>query len=337
MTWTLRDSLEGQSPRNTEITFLVPVFNDWDCVTHLVSALEATPGLPERMEIVLVDDGSTENPIRPIISPVIPMKIIRMGANLGHQRAIAVGLVSIAQDQSTNVVIVIDADGEDRPEDCQVLWQMHIDNPSAIVVAQRLKRSETVQFRLFYHFYRWFFRVLTGKSLDFGNFSVLPWVAVERLVLMPELWSHFPVTVMKSRLPLLRVPLNRGSRFAGRSRMNFISLVNHGLAGIAAFADTVYARLLAWSVSAMILLGVTVLGGVIFRLSTENPLPGWLALSAVAAFVALFQITAALVVVSFLTLSQRAQPTMPPTKFALSYVADIFPLSSRPMGNISDP
>jgi len=307
----------------TRLAVLVPVFNDWACVAKLVAALETTPGLPKNMKIVFVDDGSTEALSEFLGDMRTPIEIVRLGANLGHQRAIAVGLVSIAQTQSADAVIVLDADGEDSPEDCELLWRAHLENPKGIVVAQRRKRSESVQFRFFYNLYGWFFRFLTGKRLDFGNFSVLPISAVERVILMPELWSHFPATIMKSRLQIMRVPLDRGIRFSGQSRMNFISLVNHGLAGIAAFADTAYARLLAWSVSAMTILAFTILAGVIFRLSTEDPLPGWLALSAVAAFVALFQIIAALVVVSFLTLSQRAQPTLPPTQVALTYVSEV--------------
>jgi hypothetical protein len=167
---------------------------------------------------------------------------------------------------------------------------------------------------------------LTGKNLDFGNFSLVPASALQRLVLMPELWNHYPATVMKSKLVIERVPLDRGQRIAGESKMNFISLVNHGLAAIAAFADTAYARLLAWSVICMGVLSITIAAGVIYRLVSGNPLPGWLALGGVAAFVAVFQVIAALVVVSFFSLSQRAQPALPPTQVAGSYIAEtLFP------------
>jgi uncharacterized membrane-anchored protein len=112
--------------------------------------------------------------------------------------------------------------------------------------------------------------------------------------------------------------------------MNFISLVNHGLAGIAAFADTAYARLLAWSVAAAGILVSTILTGVVYRLTSDNPLPGWLALGATAAVIALFQIIAALIVVSFLTLSLRAQPTLPPVAVASAFISERIYLSDLP-------
>jgi len=322
-------SVAPQSASRNEfaLTILVPVFNDWTCVVPLIAGLEATQGLPTGKRIILIDDGSTEAPSQELDAGSIPVEVIRLGANVGHQRAIAIGLVSIAKAQSNDVVIVIDADGEDLPADCATLWQAHEANPAVVVVAQRLKRTESVRFKLFYALYRWFFRLLTGKRLDFGNFSLLPASALQRLVMMPELWNHYPATIMKSRLEIVRVPINRGARFAGQSRMNFISLVNHGLAGIAAFADTAYARLLASSIVVMGFLGSAIIAGIIFRFTNESPLPGWLALGAVAVFVALFQIIAALVVVSFLTLSLRAQPNMPPMQVAPAYIAERISLS----------
>jgi len=319
----------GRAP---SLSILVPVFNDWACVAPLIAGLEATPGLPIDKTLVIVDDGSTEEIPSDLNTGTISTEVIRLGANVGHQRAIAIGLVSIARAKSADVVIVLDADGEDLPADCESLWQAHMANPAAVVVAQRRKRTESARFKFFYGLYRWFFRVLTGRRLDFGNFSLLPASALQRLVLMPELWNHYPATIMKSRLVIVRVPLNRGARFAGQSRMNFISLVNHGLAGIAAFADTAYARLLAWSVAAMGLLGIAIVAGGVYRLMSENPLPGWLALGATAAVVALFQIIAALIVVSFLTLSLRTQPNFPPIEVAHAYVSAKISLTGAPYG-----
>lgn len=315
---------ELPTPKNfraPRVAILVPLFNDWKCIKPLIAGLEAAQGLPEDKFLVIVDDGSTELMGDDINESPIPIEVIRLGANMGHQRSIAIGLVNLAKGKPVDAVIVMDSDGEDKPEDCVGLWEAFRANPDAVVVAQRGRRTETVRFNFFYILYRVLFRFLTGKKLDFGNFSVLSGNALNRLVLMPELWNHYPATIMKSRLEIIRVRIDRGPRFAGKSRMNLISLVNHGLSGIAAFADTAYARLLAWSIAAAGVLGILVILGVGYRLTNENPLPGWLALGATSALVALFQIIAALIIVSFLTLSIRSQPTPPPIDVAESYVS----------------
>ena len=307
------------------LAVLIPVYNDWSCLGPLLRDFDQSRLIPKDRTVYIVDDGSTESIAVSELSSLVgqhSVQLVRLGTNLGHQRAIAAGLVAVASEKSFDAVIVMDADGEDRPVDCDSLWRAHVGNPEAIVVAQRAGRTESFRFKISYRAYRGIFRALTGRRLDFGNFSLLPHQAVQRLVLMPELWNHYPASVMKSGQDLNRVPLRRGKRYAGRSRMNFIALINHGMAGIAAFADAVFARLLTWSFAALGLLGLTVAGGVLYRLIVGVPLPGWFALGATAALIAVFQLIAALIVVSFLSLSLRAHPLPPPTQVAPMYLAE---------------
>ena len=302
---------------------IAPVFNDSACLPPLLRDL--AQGLPEpsSADIYIIDDGSTEAlelATSDIPASLQSVTILRLSCNLGHQRAIAVGLVEANRDFVYEAMVVIDADGEDRPQDIPALLAAQESNPGAIVVAQRKSRQEAVRFRLFYTLYKWLFRGLTGRRLDFGNYSILSTDATDRLTHMTELWNHYPATIMRSRLPVVRVPLDRQHRYEGESRMNFTALVNHGLAGIAAFIDTAFARLLAVAVSFTVLLGGLVLTGVIVRLALGVPIPGWLALGTTGAMIGLIQIAAALVILSFFTLSARSTASPPPASFADNYI-----------------
>jgi glycosyltransferase involved in cell wall biosynthesis len=308
------------------VAVLTPAFNDAACLPPFLRDLAA--GMPHGTvtDVLVVDDGSTE-PTH-ISESSVPtafnsVEILHLGCNLGHQRAIAVGLVEAVKRNCYDTIVVIDADGEDRPEDVAVLMAAHRDDPHAIVVAQRRNRLENARFRFFYAFYKVLFHALTGRKLNFGNFSVLPSPAAERLVLMGELWNHYPAAIMRSRLPIVRIPIDRQRRYAGESRMNFTSLVNHGLAGIAAFIDTAFARLLVFAVAVTGIFGVLAIAGVGLRLALGEPIPGWAALGATVALVGLIQIAAALVVLSFLTLSARSSASPPPARFAGDYLARI--------------
>ena len=315
---------EPDLPR-PRIAVIAPVFNDWACVPPFLEDLARTPDVDE-VSVFLVDDGSTERSAlsgSDVPAGLVTCEILHLGCNLGHQRAIAAGLVEVAGRAEFDVIIVIDADGEDRPQDISVLLEAHRSAAEAIIVAQRASRKEAIRFRMFYAFYKVLFRLLTGRHLDFGNFSLLPRSAAERMILMPELWNHYPATVMRSRVPIVRVPLDRQARYAGRSRMNFTSLVNHGLAGMAAFIDTAFARLLVVSATATVFLGALAVAALLLRLSVSTPIPGWAALGASVATIAFVQIVAALVVVSFLTLSSRSTSSPPPSKFAGDYLAEI--------------
>jgi len=308
------------------VAVLAPVFNDAACLPHFLKDLGADLTGTVAVEVLIVDDGSTEpvsvNP-GDVPASIDRVDVLHLGCNLGHQRAIAVGLVEAVRRDRYDAIIVIDADGEDRPQDALSLLHTHGQHPDAIIVAQRRSRQEAAKFRFFYALYKVLFRLLTGRQLDFGNFSLLPAAAASRLVLMGELWNHYPATVMRSRLPVIRVPLDRQNRYAGRSRMNFTSLVNHGLAGIAAFVDTAFARLLVLAVAITGLLGFLAVAGIALRLAIGVPIPGWAALGASVAMIGLIQIAAALVVLSFLTLSARSTASPPPARFAGEYVATV--------------
>ena len=51
-----------------------------------------------------------------------------------------------------------------------------------------------------YFAYKRTFWLLTGKRIDYGNFSLLPIGAVRRLAHMPELWNNLAAAIMRSRL-----------------------------------------------------------------------------------------------------------------------------------------
>jgi len=306
----------------TRLAVVTPVFNDGTCLQHLLADL-AHAGLPAEVDVVVVDDGSTiEVNLAPgsVPSELGSVSLLRLGANVGHQRAIAIGLVEVVQRGEHDAVAVIDSDGEDRPADLGGLLGALSGTPATVVVAQRRDRTEAVKFRAFYSLYRLLFRLLTGRRLDFGNFSVMSMSAAQRLFLMPELWNHYPATIMRSRLEITRMPIDRGYRYAGRSRMSFAALVNHGLAGIAAFIDTVFARLLVVASALILVFGVVIAAAFVLRLAIGVPIPGWAALGASVAAIALVQVLVGLVVVSFLTLAARSSVSPPPADFASGYV-----------------
>jgi glycosyltransferase involved in cell wall biosynthesis len=155
-----------------EILVVTPVYNDWQSLEILVESLEQVAARFElHIRILAVDDGSTLPP--PTDLPA-SLKLIRLARNLGHQRAIAVGL-SIAQAMRTNLpVVVMDCDGEDRPEDIPLLLAEFDAHPGQIIFAQRAKRSEGGLFRIFYAFFKWLFLLLTGHKINFGNFCPPP-------------------------------------------------------------------------------------------------------------------------------------------------------------------
>ena len=242
-----------------DIIILIPLFNDWEAAGLLLRGLEtALERSNLRADVLFVDDGSSEaRPVsfgKQVFRAVRTIDVLELRRNLGHQRAIAAGLVYIYTNRPCRAVIVMDSDGEDRPEDSALLMErFEAEGEQSIVFAARAKRLERLPFRILYHLYRFIHRALTGDPVRVGNFSVIPFESLAKLVVVPEIWNHYAAAVIRSRIRFCSIPIARGRRVAGKSKMNFIGLLLHGLSAFFVYGDIVGARLLIGIALALIL------------------------------------------------------------------------------------
>lgn len=257
-----------------KILLLIPVYNDWTALQSVLEDLQQTLGnhSAHDYEILIVNDGSND-PVPFLPTGPIPCKRLDLRVNVGHQKAIAAGLSYIHHHIPCQGVLIMDGDGEDLPADVPRL--IGAAESQQIVFAQRAGRQSSIEFKLFYFFYKWLFRLLTGRTIAFGHFLFLPRPALDRLVYMSEIVNHLPAAILKSGLPYAAVPVQRGKRRAGPSQMGFGDLLLHGLGAIAVFIEKVAVRLLVFS---LFMIGLTLTGIVIIlaiRWFTNLAIPGW--------------------------------------------------------------
>ena len=115
------------------ILIIMPVRNDWTSAAELIRRIDKSiSSVAYHVEIVLVDDGSVQTCERSIfpssLSSVRTIRILRLHRNVGHQRAIAIGLMHIKKTIGCDAVVVMDADGEDTPEGVAQLLDAYSDN-----------------------------------------------------------------------------------------------------------------------------------------------------------------------------------------------------------------
>ena len=169
--------------------------------------------------------------------------VLKLRRNVGHQRAIAIGLGYVSEHvQPEQRVVVMDSDGEDLPSTIPNLLAGLASDQVDVVVAQRKSRVETFRFKAFYAVYKRFFSLMTGRAISFGNFMALKPHAVKRLVVMQELSIHVAGAVLTSKLRAGLCALDRGRRYAGQSKMNFVGLALHGFKALMVFAEDVLVR-----------------------------------------------------------------------------------------------
>jgi glycosyltransferase involved in cell wall biosynthesis len=312
-----------------QIVIVMPVYEDWESAGLLCTAIDqcliAFPRIAAT--ILFVDDGSSRAQPKDfpgyVANAIRSIKILRLRRNLGHQRAIAVALAYVQQNLAGDAALIMDADGEDRPEDIHRLVDVYEASPDPVTVfAERGRRIETFSFKLFYSCYRLLHRMLTGRTIRFGNFSLLPRQHVDSIVAYPELWNHYAAAVLKARLPYATLRADRGKRLRGRSKMGFVGLVIHGLSALFASYEIVSTRLLVGTALlglAFFFLLIAVVG---VRLFTHLAIPGWATFTGGLLFILLTQSIATLLTIIFSVMMNRNSLGFLPIRDFEYFVAD---------------
>lgn len=228
---------------NNLLVVLIPIYEDTEAASQLLREIFSI--FNDKVYIVLVDDGSIRQPVN--IDSLIEIGLqgiaIKLKRNVGHQRAISIGLNYIVdQLHYAEKIVIMDSDGEDMPISIEGLIKPLDLEEVDIVVAKRKSRIETLHFKIFYAVYRLIFKIFTGREINFGNFMALKSTSAKRLAAMQELWIHVAASVLISKLRVVECPLDRGARYAGKSKMNFVSLALHGFRGLMVFAEDVLVR-----------------------------------------------------------------------------------------------
>jgi polyisoprenyl-phosphate glycosyltransferase len=229
------------------VLVVAPVYDDAEAAARLLEELAGTfAGTDLSLRVLLVDDGSPV-PLAGVlrVPPGLPVEVLRLRRNVGHQRAIGLGVAFVHEQRPCDAVLVMDADGEDRPADAlKLVRRCRETGGSRVIFAERTRRSESPLFQVLYRAYQVLHWLLTGIRVRVGNFSVVPAGQLAALVSLPALWNHYAAAIFQAHLPRELVPCERGRRYHGRSKMNLVALVVHGLQAISVFIEIVAVRLL---------------------------------------------------------------------------------------------
>ena len=309
--------------------FLIPIYNDAVAVQRLLPEIDAELArLGAVAQLCLVDDGSHESPVVEIrdraLAAISDVAVVRLRRNLGHQRAIAIGLCYVDASTSSDFIVVMDGDGEDRPADLPALLKASSDSVQPrIIFAERTRRSEGRLFAVMYFLYKVLHWLLTGVRVRVGNFSVIPRPLLARLVGVSDLWNHYAAAVFKSRLPYATVPTRRGRRYAGESHMNAVALVTHGLSAMAAFGDRIGVRLLVGIMCIAALLIAGVLAGIVLALIGMIQIPSWAPFAIATIVLLLSQAFGIALAFIFVILAGRESSTFLPLRDYSFYILDV--------------
>lgn len=263
----------------------------------------AEDGSVRAVHFLVVDDSAGTDAQIIQLAGYRDVEVLTPPFNLGHQRAIVFGLRHLVPRlRADDVVVTMDSDGEDMPEDVPRLVGALEANVS-LALAWRTKRSEPWKFRTMYVVYRKFFRILTGTTVRSGNFAAQRAGSMVAAIHHPSFDLCYSSTLLALARPTAFVPCARGRRFAGESRMNSLALMAHGVRMLMPFSERIAVRmLLVASTSSVALIAFLVL----YATGALGDSLSRVGLSALVAILALFMASLTAFVVLFSGYSQTS-------------------------------
>jgi polyisoprenyl-phosphate glycosyltransferase len=262
-------------PRPASVSVVVPAFNEAESLPVVVPAIVAAVG-PSLLEVILVDDGSTDDTwarieeLRRTFPTVVGLRLTR---NFGHQAAILAGLTEARGD----AVVMLDADGQHPPACIPAFmeqWQHGFDVVQGVRTETDgegwLKRSTSGAF------YR-LLSSLGGPAVPAGSadFRLLSRAALDAL-----LASVGPLIFLRGLIPWLgfraaHVPFKAERRVRGVTKYTWFRMLRFSIHGILSFTTVPLrvATLLGLTVAAFSFLYLVVV--LVVWLSSSAVVPGW--------------------------------------------------------------
>jgi len=221
-----------------KIKILIPIYNDWQSVFKLLDKInDLSINQKYQISVIIVNDASNHDrqDDEKDLNNIYSIKILNMKTNQGHARCIATGLKYIYEKEDFDYVIPMDGDGEDRPEEITEFLNQISNSNDRSIVGQRIKRSESLIFKICYQLHKLITFTFTGKTIKFGNYTCLSKNTVKKMINEKSTWNSFSGALTKIENDLISIPSIRGNRYFGPSKMSFYSLIKHSLSIISVF------------------------------------------------------------------------------------------------------
>ncbi len=223
----------------TEISVVIPVYNEESCISELYVRLkQAVGGISERYEFIFVDDGSNDNTL-PLIKHYASqdehVKYITFSRNFGHQNAIIAGITYA----SGNCIVIIDGDLQDPPELIPKLYEKYKEG-FHVVYAKRIERegenlSKKLTAKIFYRLLKWITPL--DIPVDTGDFRIISRQVAEELKKMEEknLFLRGQIAWIGFRQTF--VSYKRKSRHSGKTKFSYSKMLRFALDGVTSFSN----------------------------------------------------------------------------------------------------
>ena len=230
-----------------KIYIVLPTYNDWKSLEKVLEILNLRlKNLKKDIYILIINDCSKEKfkktknfkNFKKII-------VLNLKKNLGSQKAIYVGLKYLQKkitDYNNVIISILDSDGEDDPKALKKLIQITERKKDFFIFASRKSRTENRFLKILNNARLYITLILTGKFMNFGNFSSFPSSLLKKITLNDDIFLAFSSGVAKNYSKLFLYNVKKKERFYDTSKVNIKFLIIHSIKIISVFYKVVFLR-----------------------------------------------------------------------------------------------
>jgi len=178
-----------------DLSIIIPAFNESDSIPILLEEIESVLlGTNSQYEIMIIDDGSTDDTWDVIKKNIKPnIKAIRFKKNMGKSLALDVGFKYVVG----KVVVTMDADLQDDPQEIPALYKMVVDDGYDLISGWKKQRFDPLSKTIPTKLYNWATRLVSGISLNDFNCGLKAYSSnvVKDISLSGEMHRYIPLLV----------------------------------------------------------------------------------------------------------------------------------------------
>lgn len=220
------------------LTLIVPVFNEEESISHFMTAInEKLHELPAELEILFVDDGSTDGTIGQIERAAANdsrVRHLRLSRNFGKEAAMTAGL----DYARGHAVIPIDVDLQDPPELIHEFFRLWMSGYSTVYGLRKDRyedaRGKRISAGMFYRVFNWLSH--TQIPANAGDYRLMDRKVVEVIRQLPERNRFMKGLFAWPGFSSIGVEYSRPARCAGQTKWSFWKLWNFALDGVTSFS-----------------------------------------------------------------------------------------------------
>ena len=217
---------------------LIPCYNDWDSLNVLIPKIHnVIKDLNKNISIIIINDSSTIKK-RLIFKDKLcfnKIEILNLLENVKAQKAVATTLYYLKKKNYNGGIIIMDADGQDDPAKLPEIIGHSEKNPETVLTVNRLKREDSLLFKLLYEMHLLMVYIFTFKNLRFGVYSYMHAIHLNKILSNNDLCNAFAGSIAKNFENKNIIYVDRKKRLLGRSQNSYLNLAYYSLSILSVF------------------------------------------------------------------------------------------------------